>query len=191
MCLDHTDSTRVQTGPVLAAPDEPVPKRSQDNSDVDRESVVHVCAGDGERGRERKPDCEVDCPYERDHIDGHSEAFPHAPTSVLDWSARFVAQTTGQAGMQDAADGDDVRGVQTQRGQGGKGAESSCGGRADVQQGKEHDDDNWEPQCVRGHVVFGVDLVHHILSVFYSSRSSGSRGILVVGHGRFLRSQAI
>lgn len=159
MCLDHTNGAGVQTGPIFASPGEPVPERGQDDGDVDGEGVVHVRAGDGDRGGEREPDGEVDGPHECDDVDGHGEPLPHAPASVLDRGPRFVAQTTGQAGMQDAADGDDVRRVQAQRGQGGEGAKGGGGGRANVQKGKEHDDDNREPQCVRGDVVFGVDLV--------------------------------
>lgn len=143
---------------MLRAPEEPVAQRAEHDEDIDREGVVHVGAGDGEGGGEWQPDGEIDGPAQSKDVDWGAEASPHAPAAVRDDRSRLIAESPSQTGVQNAADGDDVRGVETEGGQGGECAEGGGCRGANVEQSEEHDDDYGEPKGVRGHMVLGIDL---------------------------------
>lgn len=114
MGLNSANRTQIQAGPPLLTPEEPARKRRNDDRRIDRQRVVHVRARDRQARGEREPDGQVDGPEKREDIHGRAEPFPHAPAAVLHCCIGLAAQSASVACVQQAADRDDVGGVEPQ-----------------------------------------------------------------------------
>ena len=159
MRLDRSNSPQIQAHPPPLPPNKPAHHGRTHHGRINRQRIVHICARNRQARGEREPDRQVDGPEQREDVDGRTEPPPHAPAAVLDGGTGGRAEPPRVPCVQQAAEGDYVRGVQAERRERDEGGERGGGGGADVQQSEEHHDYDGCPEGVCRDVSSGVDLL--------------------------------
>lgn len=142
MCLNTSDRIQIQALPLPIAPEPPPAQCDQDDEGINGQRIIHIRARDRQSSGEWQPDRQVYRPTQGEDVDRGREAGPQAPPAILHGAGGRGAQTSREACVQDARNGDDVGCVQAQGREGGEGAEGRAGGGPDFEEGKEHHDDD-------------------------------------------------